>query len=166
MTNTGTGWPKGWPNKRGFYWTRDTPDDTNILLVEIQANRLTICGDDRHRNVREAFEDSEFLGPISPSDAEQLMELRKACKAALPYVREVLAYTRSKPRIRCATRTIQQLQNAIGGRPSEKTVNSRDVSMERESGVRRMDTDGEPDTDNRHSTPNDVGSSEESSSIP
>lgn len=78
-----TGWSKEWPAERGFYWTRDTPDDTNILLVEVNRNRLTICGDDRHRNVNEAFVDSEFLGPISPSDFEQLVRLRDWKESAM-----------------------------------------------------------------------------------
>lgn len=116
---------------------------------------------------RELIEQSTLDAAIEAaraSDAEQLSELRKACKAALPYVREVLAYTRSKPRTRCAIRTIEQLQKAIGG-TDEKAVNHRNVSMERESGVQRMDTNRESDTDNCHSTSNDAGGPEESGDI-
>lgn len=87
MVNSEAGWTKEWPSERGFYWARETPDDINVLLVEIHANRLTICGGTK-LNVKEAFEGSEFLGPLSPSDAEQLSELKKEYRTAMLALKE------------------------------------------------------------------------------
>jgi hypothetical protein len=81
-THTRERWGKEWPRENGFYWSRDHEADMNILLVEVHGNRLTICGGNG-RNVKEAFEATEFLGPITPSDTEQVIRLREGLEAIL-----------------------------------------------------------------------------------
>lgn len=83
-------WRKGWPEVDGFYWSRETPNDMNILLVEIHRNRLTICGGNK-LNVKEAFEgdDDEFLGPITPTaTADAATSMRSACVLTIKKLRD------------------------------------------------------------------------------
>lgn len=67
-----TGWTKEYPSLvyGSWFWLRHTPDATPEL------HQLT-----GGRNWMESFgvvrDTTEFLGPLSPSDAEQLNELRK-----------------------------------------------------------------------------------------
>ena len=82
----------------------------NILLVEVHRNRLTICGGNK-MNVKEAFAASEFLGPITPADTEQLVRWRDAVKSAVGWF-EDYDFTDSRYQ-RSAKAVFKQLQEVV-----------------------------------------------------
>lgn len=70
------GWTKDVPTTNGWYWLKD--DKTGPVLTEALNGCFYI------HNSRYAPEpNDEWLGPISPSDAEQLIELRKVMSGGI-----------------------------------------------------------------------------------
>lgn len=80
MTNTGTGWTKEWPDD-GVYWFRldagSLPD-----IAEIWGGDVYYTGDKVGVSVRN-HDGGEWLGPISPSDVEQLIQLRSLMQGGI-----------------------------------------------------------------------------------
>lgn len=74
MAETETGWTKEWPTVDGVYWYR--LDSASVAdVVEVCRGDVYYAGDGVGVSVRN-HDGGEWLGPISPSDAEQLIELR------------------------------------------------------------------------------------------
>lgn len=76
------GWTTKLPTANGVYWYRfdakSLPD-----IVQVHGRDVYYTGEGVGLSVVN-HTGGEFLGPLSPSDAEQLSELRKAAQVALP----------------------------------------------------------------------------------
>lgn len=84
MASTESGWTKEFPRVDGDYFTRDDEGDSWVIPVRIsegQVFEFGLQGDCRH-----LYDNSEYLGPFTASDAEQLIELRKIAERALTYI--------------------------------------------------------------------------------
>lgn len=102
MTSTGTGWTKDIPRNNHFYvvgwYFQRRLSNHAMQVVEInQHGNVWRIGANNIKQVSDlrATGDYEWLGPVSPSDAEQLVELRKAlisvvngmgCWCKIPFV--------------------------------------------------------------------------------
>lgn len=78
MAEIKTGWTRKFPMTLGDYWLRFTDPPSDVCIVEVNNRgvfQAGVVGDIRNRV---AIDECEWLGPLSPSDAEQLSELRKA----------------------------------------------------------------------------------------
>lgn len=87
MANTETGWTTEWPAVNGIYWARwQSTVSVNTFIVEVIGKRFYMTGRSLICPNHETPAPYEWLGPLSPSDAEQLIELRKLLvAAAIPY---------------------------------------------------------------------------------
>lgn len=98
MASTETGWTKSFPSQVGNYWFHT--DDNEPMVIEISGGgipggapvpfRVYEFGMSEDGVSKATFQrthrHAEFLGPISPSDTEQLMELRRAGERALNWL--------------------------------------------------------------------------------
>lgn len=79
--DTGTGWSKEFPSLRygSWFWLRDGPD--------AEPRLVQLCGGyNFYEPMGIVGPTTEYLGPISPSDFEQLRRLRKAVEAARTWI--------------------------------------------------------------------------------
>lgn len=95
-TDTETGWSKEFPSQTGDYWFR-TDEHDPMVIIEISGGgipggapvpfRVYEFGMEEGGISKATFQRkyrrAEYLGPISPSDFEQLIRLRKALSDAL-----------------------------------------------------------------------------------
>lgn len=90
MANTETGWIAGIPKRAGWYFMRLADEDVNdgdiVVWVDdnpsgVRSGKQFFPADNKILRCR------EYLGPVTPSDAEQLSELRRLAIEA----RDVLA---------------------------------------------------------------------------
>lgn len=85
-----TGWTRN-PTAYGVYWMRlDGEDKPFFMPVHVLVDGLSVYHEGKAypRPTPEGFTDRKFLGPISPSDAEQLIQLRKAATNAVKLIDE------------------------------------------------------------------------------
>lgn len=79
MASTETGWTKEFPKADGYYWWAIS-GEVRLLEVILGQREAWTQGDDTNQWEKAYYWTGKFLGPISPSDAEQLMELRSAMR--------------------------------------------------------------------------------------
>lgn len=84
---TETGWTRNTPTENGIYWYRldaqSLPDIVQVHDDDVYyTGEATACGLANH--------DDEWLGPLSPSDFEQLIRLREAAGDAAQWIDELL----------------------------------------------------------------------------
>lgn len=91
MANTETGWTKEFPKVRvrERYWINNG-EQLTILQVNPSGRHEVIGSSTKY--LESDFHGWEFLGPISPADAEQLVELRRLVRE-FDALREQLADT-------------------------------------------------------------------------
>lgn len=73
-----TGWSKEWPKVTGYYWRRINDHDYPSLVRIVGDTCRFSDGSSEGR-----YECYEFVGPLSPSDFEQLLRLRKVAALTL-----------------------------------------------------------------------------------
>lgn len=96
--DTDTGWSTAKPEHDGYYWWRfDVADPA--APSEIRDGR--VYDFQARGSVLLETLDGEWLGPISPSDFEQLLRLREAAEAALLHLQG------------CGYKTNQQVQEQL-----------------------------------------------------
>lgn len=101
-TESEAGWSKEYPSLKygSWFWLRHTLDS------EPELHQLT-----GGRNWMESFgivrETTEFLGPITPADTEQLVRLREAAQSALEYLQPYAGTNRT------INGTVAALRNAL-----------------------------------------------------
>lgn len=79
MAKTETGWTKDWPvDADAFYWKRDSLGRYRDLPAHVDHDRVIGLFDHSYTPRGDIEGDIELLGPISPSDFEQLTRLREA----------------------------------------------------------------------------------------
>lgn len=91
MANSEAGWTKKFPSAHGCYWVkylrvglRHVPP----FLIEVDAHGIWNFGVEVSRDYY-SFHDCEFLGPVTVSDAEQLIELSKAAESMLTLLENI-----------------------------------------------------------------------------
>lgn len=84
MAETETGWTEEWPaNADAFYWLRDNEGRYRDRPCHVDGDRIIGLLDHSYTPRGDCQYEVQFLGPISPSDAAQLMELRQALEWAV-----------------------------------------------------------------------------------
>lgn len=84
MAEKESGWAGLFPQVDGYYWMRLSPDDTAPTIVRCEARQLHGIGNADDLRWANLLKSAQFL-PASPSDAEQLSELRRVAKKALEW---------------------------------------------------------------------------------
>lgn len=80
-----TGWTKEFPQEDGWYWSRRSGPIRALCIHEGAVAYGSVWMQPKVNPT--FFVNREWLGPLSPADAEQLVELRKALQIAIPIVR-------------------------------------------------------------------------------
>ena len=102
-----TGWSKEFPQVEGFYFARRTQTNVPGLTViqvwqyedEWFAYRFANQDDIEAKDfVRSLY---EYLGPLSPSDFEQLIRLQKVAAKAQAFLGAINTDIQTEPRPRC-----------------------------------------------------------------
>ncbi len=79
-------WKRGVPSIDGYYWMRLDPKDDNPMPVRWEKLNLHEIGVDGDLRRYMDIHAAEFLGPITPSDSEQLVRLREVAEHVLTYL--------------------------------------------------------------------------------
>lgn len=87
MANTETGWMKEFPQVSGWYWMRGFRQ-YRTLPTEVNGDKFGMMYGNGVLFDAVDAEGAEFLGPLSPSDAEQLVELRRVAGETLQWLEE------------------------------------------------------------------------------
>lgn len=120
MSTTERGWTKEFPQVEGFYFARRTQTNAPALTVievwqyedEWYAYRFANQDDIEAKEfIRSLY---EYLGPISPSDFEQLIRLRNAAEQMLTAVGKAVVYA---PNVKQAANALRE---ALAHREGEK----------------------------------------------
>lgn len=87
MADTETGWTREWPAVRdSFHWMRWIDGRYRDLPVHVNGIQVMSLFDHSYQQRGNIEGQVEFLGPISPSDSEQLIRLRQAAEKALGFM--------------------------------------------------------------------------------
>lgn len=91
MAEKESGWTTGIPKRAGWYFMRDGGLDVSVdgIVVWVGYNASGVRHEGQFFYADHKFlQHREFLGPLFPSDAEQLSELRRVAEAARDFVYE------------------------------------------------------------------------------
>lgn len=90
MAETKTRWTGLFPQVDGYYWMRLDADDTVPTIIRYEARQLYEVGNADDIRWNSYLQSAQFLGPVSHSDAEQLIELRRISGLALSTLRRLI----------------------------------------------------------------------------
>lgn len=90
--DTETGWSKELPEAQGWYWVRSGPRGLPVAveffptMMDRRRPMVRYPGKDGFMVAIAGDAKPEWLGPISPSDFEQLLRLRAAARSAMEWM--------------------------------------------------------------------------------